>query len=331
MSSCARSCDAIVSMQQSKTPLLAVLAACVALMPAAVMAQASYEYQVISYPGGSGTFVGGITDQGIAVGYGYTSQPTGPFYPFVHDIRRGTFTDVANVDGLPTFLFGASDSGRLVGNFSREGASVGVIRDRNGANTIVSHPDAVSYTSFRGVNSRGLISGQRDTALAVRRNVVGFVYDPDAGTFTDFAPSLSTTAHGINVLGDVVGAAMFRYGNQPEDPCPDLPGSLFARQYGLLRAADGALTYFRVNGQSTQARGINDRGQIVGWTGPMGFVIDGKQLAGATCIDISVAAADLLQVPDSTSTLPYGITNSGVIVGGFIDATGPHSFVATPR
>lgn len=330
MSQHARQCNAVIAMVQRQAAVLELLVACIILAPATALAQAAYEYQEISYPGVPGTFVGGITDRGIVVGYGYIQQ-TGATYPFVYDINKGTYSDVPNVDGLPTYLFGASDSGRLVGGFSDQGATIGVIRDRNGSNTIFSHPDAVTYTSFRGVNDRGMISGQRDSTTRVRTNAVGFVYDSNDGTFTDFAPSLQTFAHGINALGDVVGSAFFYYTGGPADPCPDLPGSPL-RRYGLLRAADGSLTYFRVNGQVTQARGINDRGQIVGWVGAMGFLIEGSELAGAACVDVTVAAEDLLQVPGSNSTLPYGITNSGVIVGGFIDATGgPHSFFARPR
>lgn len=307
------------------------------LVTSVAQAQAAYEYGLIDYPGAESTQVFGVNDHGIAVGNGYGPSGT---YPFVYDIKTGTFTDVANVAGYDSTSFLAiSDSGRLAGVVDDfvQGTRSGLIRDVQGADTVFSHPDAMSVTEVRGINNQGLVSGSRDSAERPGEYAFAFVYDPRNGTFTDFAESLLTLAHGMNAQGDVVGSALFATGFGPADPCPDLPGNPAVKRYGWLRTVDGSLTYFIVNGEFTRARGVNDRGQIAGYVehssggaAQKGFVIE---LEASDCQVLTVAAGDLLEFPNSIVTSPEGITNSGDVVGIAVDdGTGVyHGFVATPN
>src|SRR3954447_11281998 len=70
----------------------------------------------------------------------------------------------------------------------------------------------------------------------------------------------------------------------------------------------------------TQAHGINDAGQIVGWffddTGTHGFLNTGGSF---TPID----------VPGASLTAVEGINDAGQIVGQFFDSTGQHGFLDT--
>jgi hypothetical protein len=201
----------------------------------------------------------------------------------------------------------------------------GMIRGKDGTFTFFSHPGAPSFTQARAVNNKGLVSGFRDTSTGL---LTGFIYDPKTETFTDVVPSLFTIEHGINSKGEAVGSAVF---SNADDPCP---GSLdpFVT-YGWLRAVDGSITYFQVNGEVTRARGINDAGSIVGWVDDSasgkskGFVV---KLDGSPCESLTVAGSDLLEFPGFDFTIPEGITNSGVIVGIVEDANA-HGFIATPR
>ena len=226
-----------------------------------LLAQAQYDFEVIDYPGAPDTQVFGINDRGDAVGNGFSDLGN---FPFVYDTKKGTFTDVAPIAGFDsTAVLGISDSDVLVGSVTvdvpfRES---GLIFYKDGSTTVFDHPDAVAFTQARGVNNEGLVTGFRDDL-----NVpgVGFIYDPEIDTFTDLNPtSFFTIAQGINSQGEVVGSSNFTDAN---DPCPGL-GNPFLR-YGWLRATDGTVTYFEVNGSHTSARGISDEGSIVG------FVID---------------------------------------------------------
>lgn len=301
--------------------LLAILA--VGLLAGPLTAQAQYDYQQIGYPGQAGSNVWGINDSGDAVAEGFGPDNI----PFVYSANDGTITDVAPATGyLATSLLGINDAGVMAGSvISLDGTTrSGVIRGRDGQYSVFDHPEALTETAARGINNMGLVTGTRDKVDAT---LAGFLYDPRAETFTDLVPSRLTIAHGINSKGVVVGDARFDV-----DPCGG-PNSL--ERYGWVRARDGSVVLFQVNGQRTVARGINDAGMIVGNTiDPVTFQQKGYVIKApkTNCESVSLDASELLQFPGSDVTFIEGITNSGDIVGLFFDASGVNQgFIATPR
>jgi hypothetical protein len=286
-------------------------------------AQAQYDYQQIGYPGQAQSSAWGINDSGDAVVHGFDPDNI----PFVYSAMDGTITDVAPAAGyLFTTLLAINDAGVMAGTVASldDTTSSGVIRSKKGEYTVFDHPDALTNTSVRGINNKGLVTGTRDT---VDNSIAGFLYDPKTETFTDLVPSAFTIPHGINSKGVVVGDARFEV-----DPCG---GPNPVERYGWVRATDGSVVLFQVNGQRTVARGINDAGMIAGNTvDPVTFQLKGYVIKApkTNCESISVDASELLQFPGSDITFPEGITNSGDIVGIFFDAAGNnHGFIATPQ
>jgi len=95
---------------------------------------------------------------------------------------------------------------------------------------------------------------------------------------------------------------------------------LLVRLTGPAQAQYDFTTFDVPGASSTQANGINDAGQIVGWYtgagGNRGFLLD---------IDGSYTTFD---VPDATQTSANGITNSGQNVGVDLDAgSADHGFL----
>ena len=304
---------------KKKSQLLAVLA--VGLLAGPITAQAQYDFQEIAYPGRTQTQVFGINDSGDVVANSFVPDT----FPFVYASMDGALTDIAPADGyLETSVLGINDAGVMVGSVSNlDGTRSGFIRSKDGTYTVFSHPDALSFTNPRAVNNKGLVTGFRDVLDGTR---VGFIYDPKRETFTDIVPSLFTIAQGISSKGDVVGSAIFDV-----NPC----GGNSLDRFGWVRARDGSVTFFQVNGQRTSARGINDAGMIVGFatdrsTGQTtGFVIKAPE---TNCELVAVDASELLQFPESIDTLPQDITNSGDVVGQFFDSLGnTRGFIATPQ
>ena len=312
----------------TKNPMLAALA--VALFTGPVTVQAQYNYELIDHPGAAFTQVFGNNEKGDVAGTGVAS-PTE--LPFVFDSKKGTYTDIATLPGFDGMsILDINNAGDMVGSAFDANllTNTGFILDKNGNYSLFSHPDALSSTNPRAVNEKGLVSGFRDRPDF--GTPAAFIYDSKKGTFTDIIPeAIFSIAHGINSRGDVVGSSFFF---PAADPCGNGPGLV---SYSWLRTADGAVTYFNVNGLRTRARGINDSGSITGFvlgSGPTrGFVIE---LDGSQCQTIDVADEDLLEFP-GYDTQPYGITNSGDIVGlateevdggaGFVI----HGFIATPQ
>lgn len=307
---------------KNSVPFTGLLTAGLIAVAAQSQADGHYDYQIVDYPGAPFTSLFGVNDRGDAVGSG-SDGPTS--FPFVYSIKKGIFTDVpvpTEFDALG--LVGNSDSGVTTGSaFDADaGIEYGVILDKKGNVTAFQHPDAFSFTQGRDVNNKGLVSGFHDTEEGF---LVGFIYDPKKGTFTptNDTPTIGTIAHGSNAQGEVVGNSLFE-----EDPCGS--DDLFVT-YAWKRGADGALTYFSVNGLPTRARGISDDGTITGFVatveGFKGFV---TELGEEACQEITLPESELLAVPGAISTIPEGITNSGTVVGVAIGADSQSGFVATP-
>lgn len=305
---------------KKKNQLLAVLA--VGLLAGPIAVQADFNYELVDHPGAPDTQVFGINDRGDVVGNGNTNVAS---LPFVFASKKGTLTDVAPLAGADTGVLGVNDAGVMVGLVDDDA----FIRDKKGNYTVFSHPGAVSFTQARAVNNKGLVTGFRDTGVPFPLSTAGFIYDPKIDTFTDLNPtSFFTIAQGINSKGEVVGSSNFL---AADDPCPGL-GNPFLR-YGWLRATDGTVTYFEVNGSHTSARGINDEGSIVGFFIDLndgifkGFKV---KLDGSPCQSLTVAGGDVLEIL-GFDLFPQGITNSGDVAGIADDGINQHGFIARPE
>ena len=320
-------------MQKKKNKHLKLIAA-VALMAGPLVTQAQgYDYQSVDYPGASFSNAFGATQRGDVVGNGSIDPDS---FPFIYDIKKGTFTNIAPVAGYDfTGVIGISDTGVVVGSVDDAAAGItsGLILARNGMATVFDHPSAAGFTQARGVNNLGLVTGYRavDPVDSDTEFAAGFIYDPTTDTFTDIVPSYFTLPQGINGRGDVVGSALFIEAFGTPDPCGSAPSAY----YGWLRTADGNVTYFNVNGLRTRARGISDSGTVVGFvsdpaTGEVkGFA---TELDGTQCQMITIADEDLLQFPGAINTFPANITNSGTITGSYQYEPGSGGgFIATPK
>jgi uncharacterized membrane protein len=115
-------------------------------------------------------------------------------------------------------------------------------------------------TEARSIGPSGLVVGvsSQDTG-----ENAGFVYDPPVGTFTDVTPpgSIYTIAQGINRFGRISGGAqddsMGRY-------------AFIWQQSSATNGASESMPFLeRVQTWPdgfANARGVNDEGDIVGWT-----------------------------------------------------------------
>jgi hypothetical protein len=275
------------------------------------LAHAAYQITSIDYPNVGFTEVFGINDNGVVVGFSNVA--------FTYDARTGVFTPVPDAPGG---VFGINDHGVMVGptGFPEDG----FVRRRDGTYTVFSKP-GWDNTEPRAVSETGLVTGYAFNS-GFPTTTVGFIYDPAHDTFIDILSGPFTIAQGINVRGEVVGSATL--------PAGVACTGCLAGIYGWLRAPSGSLTFFQVNGHSTRARGITDSGLIAGFmTDPVsghqkGFVVELARTSSYQ--SLTVPDAELLEVPSAVITAPPAISNSGVIVGNWLDAFGFHGFIAMP-
>lgn len=236
---------------------------------------------------------------------------------FLYDPKKKVITPLASpLENIPV-LIGINESGVIVGQTGQ----YGLILSKK--NTVMPFSlDGYDVVQARGIGPSGLVTGyaiKNDQAGSI-----GFIYDPDSNTYVEILPNSDpvvdidilaarfTIAKGINGRGQVVGNATLNAEDAASFGCPE------AGTYGFLRAVNGDITLFRVNGQNTWARGINDSGLITGFVevgdGFTGFVGSLSAESGCQSLDDPV----LLEVSGIKEIFPQAINNSGVIVGEWV-------------
>lgn len=295
-------------------------------------ALAAYQFTTVDYPGALSTSLWGINDSGQVVGAAQLVVD-GPTQNFIYDVKARTFTNVSAPVG--TGLLGINASGVLAGGvIDMSGIERGTIRSTTGTYQSFTLP-GWDNTEARGVGTSGLVSGFAYSSSTI--DTIGFIYNPANSHFDTFLlqstfPS-PTIAQGINGSGQVVGS-VFLAANAPGTGC------VAQSRYGFLRSPTGAFKYFRVNGNGTAARGINDSGLMTGFAGGEGFVA--SLSASSSCQSLTVTAENLLTSndPNDVGTFGQGINNAGIVSGGWQEYLGGdpddpasytmHGFVAIP-
>jgi len=293
--------------------------------------QTAYQFRTIDFPGVAYTQVFGISDDGTeVVGYGdNNNDPNVPFpisVPFRFDRQSSTFTSLPLLPGAAeTSALGINAAGTIVGSaVDGAGHESAFVLDATGGFTVFSTPGWPN-TEARAISNTGLIVGTSYAPDELNKtSSVGFIYDPKQNTFTLILPGVSqdVVPQAVNASGQVVGSVA----------TPD--GS----KNGWLRAPNGDITQFRVNGHGTAARGINDSGQITGFViDPLTSHIKGfvTTLGGAPGYqDVTIPDAELIEYPGATRTYLEGITNAGVLIGFWSNDVFPsqsfEGFIATP-
>ena len=308
--------------------LLAVIGAAFAAITSTWPAQVGgYQYQIIDYPGAPQTEIFGINNKGVAVGngFGFSNVTSIAFH---YDYRKKQFTVVPAAPGYSeTDVLGINNSGVMVGGVvSPDGTTTSAfIRGEDGGTFTVFRQPGWDNSQARGINDAGLVCGFSSSADG--SSLVGFIYDPRNNAFTSVLPSPLTIVSGINNRGQIAGS-VYLFGDAAY---PGSPEGIYA----FVRNADGRVTFFRVNGVPSRARGISDSGVITGFlndptTTYKGFV---TTLQGSSTYEaVSIPDASLLANPLGGITYAQGIVNNSVVSGTAVDTAGIwHGFIATPK
>jgi hypothetical protein len=183
-------------------------------------------------------------------------------------------------------------------------------------------------------------------ALSASLFLIGTVPLCAQGTYTqiDYPGAVATYGYGINSAGDVVGDYV---------DASDI-------QHGFLMSGGTFTTIDNPIGGWTWISGINDHGTVVGYGGiaflydiqskvftnigigglettplginnadtVVGFVISGRYHAHQTGFELSAQGQTTrIKVMDAESTLPWGVSTSGLVVGyGFLGDYSDYSF-----
>jgi probable HAF family extracellular repeat protein len=229
----------------------------------------------------------------------------------------GTFTTI-----LATNLVGAgagiNSSGQIVGTFIQGGLEQGFL-DIGGVFTTLDDPNPNEGTLARNINDAGQIVG---AYYGTNGYSNGFLYSGGKFTTIDFPGALETWASGINDSGQIVGTAF-------------VPTGMGVRIEGFLYSS-GSFTPISpvplTSNSQSQAAGINDSGQIVGdYFDPATYTYHSFLYSGGVYTTIGGLEDFATDINDSGEIV--GVLNSGNPPGlpqGFLDNGGTITTISDP-
>jgi hypothetical protein len=211
-----------------------------------------------------------------------------------------TFTTIDVPEAGYTIVSGINTAGEMVGNYGQN-----INTDSNGflySNGVFTYFDypGETMTVPSGINDSGLIVGYADSG----GSIIGFLYDGSTFTAIQDGSDSATLAFGVNNAGLVVGGA--------GSPGVTRGFELRAEKFKNISPPPGGWIY-------VYATGVNNLGEIVGWTesaGLSGFLDKGGRF-------------QTINYPGSYNTEVWGVNDSGVIVGWYQSCTpscGTHGF-----
>jgi probable HAF family extracellular repeat protein len=242
--------------------------------------------------------------------------------------KDGSFAEISvTPPALEFYSFSINRAGNIAGALqARPGVSHAAVWKNSSITDLDSDESRRSYTSrATGINSDGqvvgwsFITGSDPTATFW-----------DNGTVVDLGASIKregySEAHAINDKGSIVG----RF----DELARTKSGRKNLGSHAVLWQANTVKMLPTIGGRNASADGVNDRGQIVGWSnikGSAGYAF--SSAAHATLWD-GIGAIDLGGLSGFMRTSAVAINNAGQIVGsadnpqigaGFVDAGDHHA------
>ena len=256
-----------------------------------------------------------------------------------------TFTTIDFPGAVATNVLGINSSGDMVGGYSGISLPDHGFLYSGGIFTTIDYPTGWT-TITSGINDSGVIVGQSSSQHLIV--TTGFRYDGTTFTPIQVPGSTSTQAYGINNLGMIVG----------EDA-----DSVGYHAFALIGSRFKDVTP-PPDGGTALATGINNFGEIVGWTtaantngfsykagkfqtitvpgslgtteawgvNDNGVIVGWYQGPRATILGFALANGKYLafKYPGAQQTFPFGISSTGQIVGAYTLNNVTHGFVTSP-
>ena len=209
-----------------------------------------------------------------------------------------------------------NQSGTIVGYYQPVGGAVHGYKEDGLSFTTVEPPGSLG-SSVEGINDHGDMVGVYCPTLKGCPGETGqYGFSYKNGTYHKLAyplPKVATIANAINNLGQVVGG----YCPGPVACAPGGGIQPSAHAFSLSRSVYTTVDFPGALG--TEAQGVNDAGDIVGYYEELSGRVHGYLY--------SAGVFSTIDPPGATYTLARGINNAGTITGGFIDAGGHgHAF-----
>jgi probable HAF family extracellular repeat protein len=266
----------------------------------------TYNYFTLSDPEAtSGTIAFGINASGQIVGYYFGSG--GISHGFLYS--NGTYTTLDDpLAANGTYALGINSFGQIVGYyFDANNFEHGFLLSGG----VYAPIDIGSTGTFAaGINDSGQIVG----GYFDNNGSHGFFESNDVITPVDHSEAYSTAVYGINNSASIGGAA---------SPLGAWFVGSYTPSYATLARLVGFVSVGNVDfageAASSSAYGVNDSGQIVGYRDVGSSNTQGYLYGGGWFTTIADPAAVTGTI---NGTFPFGINDSGAIVGEYLGSSG---------
>ncbi len=151
----------------------------------------------VQVPGSTQTFVTGINDKWVMVGFYQNGNSISGFVD-----NGGVFTTIVVPSSIYTHVNGINNNGVIIGNYATADGRVHGFTDNAGVFTTIDNPNGTS-TNLTGINDSGEVVGKANTLFtaipipAVSISDTGTVYTLNNDN-VDIAPGAQTTINGAN-------------------------------------------------------------------------------------------------------------------------------------
>lgn len=267
----------------------------------------AYEYTSIDYPGALATQVKGVNNSGALVGSYSESVDVGDPDSRLHGFifSKGEFRNIDQSDTVGTHPQAITESGTVAG-------FIGNYDQRCCASThitgYVTEHEETTFLEHKGLNMFVTDGNDRGDVVGFSHNGSGqgpgFIWNNGEITEVDAQPGGSTyllaTSEPPVVIGGQGGGGHFSY----------------------RRGEIESLT-FPESMSNVAVRGMNNRGDLVGAYTKANGAFSGFLLRQGVVTDINVPGMD--------GTVPYEISDNGLIAGEYYEDGVTHGFIATPH
>jgi probable HAF family extracellular repeat protein len=291
-----------------------VLLGALPLLPRRLRAASSPAYTVVAIPASPGTnspSPTGINQQGVVVGVLFSTDQTGATVVDAFTFHDGQ-TTLLNRVGARSYADAINATGAIAGSsVSADGKVNQAVKWENGIGVFLTSPNGES--SAYSINDAGDLAGSATVTTNGASWTHAAKWSGDAFTDLGTLGGDSSEASSINAGGQIAGASGTKAG----------AGSLLLDDtaHAFLWTNGVMVDLGTLGGDSSSANALNDKGQVVGWSGtkPGGgalafdpgaqaFVVDGGQMVGLGGLgDAGISSAS-------------AINNNGLIAGYAIDA-----------
>lgn len=302
-----------------------VLTGALMLAPRGLRAAAApYAITVIPAPAGTNSpSPTGINAHGDVVGVAFSTDQAGATVITAFIFKSGASAALNQV-GARTYADATNATGDAAGSaINGQDLPMQAVKWQNGVAVILPGASSSGDSSAYGINDKGDVAGSSTVTKGEANWTHAVLWPNGAAAATDLGTlgGDSSEASSINASGQIAGAAGVKPGE----------GSLLldASAHAFLWANGTMQDLGTLGGDSSSANALNDKGQVVGWSGT-------KPGGGALAFDVSARAfvwdsgrmVNLGGLPGGSISTATAINNHGVIVGFAIDGNNSQRAVA---